>query len=259
LEGLGYEELWLPDLFGRELFAIAGFVLSETQTLRVATGVANVYARDALSAAQGARTLAELYGGRFVLGLGVSHPQAAEARGHEWISPVRKLRRYLEEIAAAEIRTPEPVGAAPIYIAAHGPLLLGVAAELADGANTYLMPPEHTKEARQILGPDKTLNVVLPCCLCEDPEHARKTGRKGLAMYMALAAYHRQWKRFGFDAILETSQDPELIGGMVIQVGDTVYDASLKTRISQLRDRLRQRSLNEVQSGRDRFSHPEGD
>jgi F-type H+-transporting ATPase subunit delta len=66
-------------------------------------------------------------------------------------------------------------------------------------------------------------------------------------------------ERFGFEAILETSHDPSLIGGLVIRVGDTVFDGSLKIRIKQLRDRLRQRSLNEIQSGRDRFSHPAGD
>ena len=78
LETLGYGALSLPDLFGRELFTTAGFVLGNTTRLQVATGIANVYARDAMSAAQGARTLSELYGGRFTMGLGVSHPQAAD-------------------------------------------------------------------------------------------------------------------------------------------------------------------------------------
>jgi probable F420-dependent oxidoreductase len=198
LEELGYDALWLPDLFGREIFVTAGFVLAHTTRLRVATGIANVYARDAMSAAQGARTLAELYGGRFILGLGVSHPHAAEMRGHTWISPVLKLRAYLEDIAVANVRSPEPSRAAPVYIAAHGPKLLGLAANSADGANTYLMPPEHTRQARIILRQDKALNVVLPCCLCQDEERARSIGRKGLSMYLGLPAYQRQWARFGF-------------------------------------------------------------
>lgn len=66
-------------------------------------------------------------------------------------------------------------------------------------------------------------------------------------------------EKLPFDPIIESSVDPSLIGGIVIRVGDTVYDSSVKTRMKQLRERMRQRSLNEIQSGRDRFSHPEGD
>lgn len=62
----------------------------------------------------------------------------------------------------------------------------------------------------------------------------------------------------GLEPILETRIDPSLIGGVVIRVGDTVYDGSLKTQVKQLRVRLRERCLNEIQRGRDRFSHPEG-
>jgi len=199
LEELGYESVWLPDVFGRDVFLTAGFVLENTTRLRVATGIAHVYTRDAIATAQAARTLAEFYPGRFVLGLGVSHPQAAEMRGHAWIPPIRMLRSYLAGVAAAEIRSPEPAEAPPVYIAAHGPKLLALAAESADGANTYLMPPEHTRQARKILGPDKSLNVVLPCCLCDDPEPARATARRGLALYLGLPAYHRQWVQWGLE------------------------------------------------------------
>lgn len=199
LEALGYAELWLPDIFGREIFATAGFVLSRTERLRVATGIANVYGRDATTTAHAARTLSELYDGRFILGLGVSHPQVAMLRGHTWEPPARKLRSYLAGIAAATVRSPEPAQRAPIYLAAHGPALLKLAAERADGANTYLMPPEHARRAREILGPDRALNVVLPCCLCEDAERARDVGRRGIAMYLALPAYQRQWAHFGLD------------------------------------------------------------
>jgi len=199
VEALGYGNIWIPDLFGRDIFLTAAYVLENTSSLGVATGIAHVYTRDAIATAQAARTLAEFYPGRFVLGLGVSHPQAAEARGHAWVPPLRKLRGYLAGIAAAKIRSPAPAQAPPVFIAAHGPKLLALAAESADGANTYLMPPEHTRRAREILGPEKSLNVVLPCCLCDDPERARRTARRGLAIYLGLPAYHRQWVRWGFD------------------------------------------------------------
>jgi len=229
LEELGYEELWLPDLFGREIFVTASFLLAHTSRIRVATGIAHVYARDAMAAAQAARTLAELYDGRFILGLGVSHPPAAELRGHIWIPPLRKLRSYLEAIAAAKVMSPEPVREAKVYIAAHGPKLLALAASSADGANTYLMPPEHTREAREILGPDKALNVVLPCCLCADAERARQVGRKGLALYLGLPAYHRQWARFGL-------ADEDLAGGGSDRLVDALIawgdEAAIRERIA---------------------------
>ena len=199
LDELGYGACWLPDLFGREIYVVAGHVLAHTNRIRVATGIAHIYARDAISTAQAARTLSELYPGRFILGLGVSHPIAAEIRGHRWTSPVEKLQTYLEEIAVAPIHSPAPAQPALIFIAAHGPKLLALAATHADGANTYLMPPAHTEQARDILGPDKALNVVLPCCLCDNTEHARSVARRGLRLYLDLPAYRRQWRRFGFD------------------------------------------------------------
>ena len=80
-----------------------------------------------MTAAQARQTLAELSGGRFVLGLGVSHPPMAVARGHEWISPVAKMRGYLEALRETRVQSPQPAEQAPIFVAAHGPGLLGVA------------------------------------------------------------------------------------------------------------------------------------
>ena len=88
---------------------------------------------------------------------------------------------------------------APIYVAAHGPVLLRIAAELADGALGYLLPPAHGERARAVLGA-KPLLSVLPLCLDDDRERALATARKGLAIYMALPAYQRAWASFGFDA-----------------------------------------------------------
>jgi probable F420-dependent oxidoreductase len=220
LEALGYEELWMPDLLGRELFTLAAFVLERTTRLRVASGISNIYGRDAMSTAQAARTLCELYDGRFILGLGVSHPQVAEMRGHTWTPPARMLGAYLEDIAACNIRSPEPECKAPIYIAAHGPKLLALAAKAADGANTYLMPPEHTRQAREILGPDKTLNIVLPCCLCDDAERARHVARKGLSVYLGLPAYQRQWSVYGFSEQDFADRGSDRLVDMAVAWGD---------------------------------------
>ncbi len=253
LEALAYDAIWLPDLFGRELFVTAGYLLAATTRLRVATGIANVYARDAMSAAQAARTLSELYDGRFILGLGVSHPQAAKARGHRWEPPVRKLAAYLEGIANAAVNAPEPPSAAPIFIAAHGPRLLALAAESTDGANTYLMPPEHTRQAREILGPDKQLNVVLPCCLCADATVARNVARKGLSMYLRLPAYKRQWARFGLDE--RDSNDggsDRLIDTLVAWGDEDAVRARIATHIEAGANRIIVMPYNAVPNTRER-------
>jgi probable F420-dependent oxidoreductase len=233
LEELGYESIWLPDVMGREIFVTAGYILAQTSRIRVASGIAHVYGRDPIATAQAARSLAELYGGRFDLGLGVSHPPLAAARGEKWLPPVRKLRTYLEGIEAARFSAPPPPSRVPVFIAAHGPKLLALAAKSADGANTYLMPPEHTREARAILGTEKALNVVLPCCLCEDAERARHVARRQTAIYRELPAYHAQWARFGFamDEVADGGSD-RLIDTLVAW-GD---EAAIRKRIATYRD-----------------------
>ncbi len=207
LEDLGYRSLWLPDVFGREIYVTAGHVLANTTHLQVATGIAHVYGRDAISTAQAARTLSELSDGRFILGLGISNQIAAEMHGVAWRKPTEMMRDYLEAMKTAPVRIRKSKHPAPVYLAAHGPKMLQVAAELADGANTYLMPPQHTREARAILGPGKRLNVVLPCCLSTDAQVARATARKALSIYLPLQVYRSRWAGYGF------SEDDYVDGG----------------------------------------------
>jgi probable F420-dependent oxidoreductase len=199
LESLGYSELWLTDMFGREIYVTAGFVLANTTRIKVASGIAHIYGRDAIASLQAARTLSELSNGRFIQGLGVSHPIAASMRGVPWDHPVEKTRAYLSAMRGEVPLQPRAgVSEAPIYLAAHGPKMMAVAAELADGANTYMQPPERTTEARAVLGPDKALNVVLPCCLTADSALGRAAGRRALSIYLPLAAYQRRWLANGF-------------------------------------------------------------
>ena len=216
LESLGYDTLWVPEIGGREPFAASAHLLARTTRIGVGTGIANVYARDAVAAAQGRRTLGEFSGGRFTLGLGVSHPFMVERRGHEWVMPVPKMRRYLDDIAAAQVDSPEPAEPAPVIIAAHGPKLLQLASEKSDGAFMYLMPPERVREGRRILGPDKELHVVMRCCLCDDPDQARATARRDVSLYVGLPAYQRVWKSIGFaDADFDDSGSDRLIDTVV--------------------------------------------
>ena len=93
----------------------------------------------------------------------------AEMHGLPWVAPYTKMRDYLDAMDATVVASPPPEQPAPIWIAANGPRLLALAGERLDGANTYLLPPAHTARARELLGPHKRLNVVLPCCLTEQP------------------------------------------------------------------------------------------
>lgn len=231
LEDLGYEIMLLPDLFGRDLFVLAGYVLANTTRIRVGTGIAGIYGRDPMAMLHHTRTLSELYDGRFLLGLGVSNPMGAALRGQAWTPPLARMRAYLETMRELEANGP-PVRCdrAPVHIAAHGPKMLALAASHADGANTYLMPPARTAEARSILGPDRTLNVFLPCCLCDDPEQARRTARRALAPYLTIAAYPAQWRQLGFaDADFENGGSDRLVDTLVAR-GDA---AAIRARIAE--------------------------
>ena len=203
LEALGYDSVWIPDMFGREIYVTCAHLLANTSTIRVASGIAHVYGRDAVASAQAARTLSELSGGRFIHGLGVSHPPAAELRGLAWEPPIAKMRDHLVAMKAQMrgglLHTPADPPPVPVYVAAHGPQMMRLAAEFADGANTYMQPTGHTAESRQVLGPDKALNVVLPVVLSTDPQAARSTARRALSIYLPLPAYQRLWAANGFD------------------------------------------------------------
>ncbi|HIF11169.1 MAG TPA: LLM class flavin-dependent oxidoreductase, partial [Sneathiellales bacterium] len=125
IEALGYSTLWYPEAFKYEPLAIAGYLLSHSEKLIVASGIINIYARDAVTSVMGYNTLNALYGGRFVLGLGVSHaPLVTDVRGHEYKKPMATMRAYLDAMDAAW----ETFGGAPdekqMILAALGPNML---------------------------------------------------------------------------------------------------------------------------------------
>ncbi len=199
LEGCGVRTLWLPELLGREPFSTAGALLANTETLRIGTGIANVYVRDASSMVAGSRTLAELSDGRFELGLGVSNIGASATRGYKWIPPLQKLRQYIDEMEIASIEMVKPPTPPRLFVAAHGPRLLEFSAQRTDGALTYLMTPKHTTYARKVLGKDKKLHVGQFVLACGDPVLARKIARKAVKYYVSLDYYRREWLGQGLE------------------------------------------------------------
>lgn len=200
IERLNYDVLWYPESVGYEVLALGGFLLGETDRLRVASGIANIYARDAFSAMAGHNTLNALYGNRFVLGLGVSHVPLVEGlRGHRYGKPVASMRSYLDAMEAAEIVVKTPVR--NIVLAALGPRMLALARDKTRGALPYNVPPEHTAEARSILGPDPWLCVEQKICLTTDAATARRVAAQHMARYMTMPNYRDNWLRLGFGEI----------------------------------------------------------
>ena len=198
-EALGCSHLWYPESTGYESLSLAGHLLAGSSRIAVGSSIANIYARDPVTARNGRRTLADFSGERFVLGLGVSHPPLVETlRGHRYAGPVATMRRYLEGIAADGPPLDDPDR--PVVIAALGPRMLELAAELCRGAIPYNVTPEHTARARAILGPGRWLAVEQKICLLEDADAARAAARRELARYMTLDNYRNNWLRTGFTA-----------------------------------------------------------
>lgn len=200
VEALGYGALWIPEALGRHSFAHAAWLLANSERLVVATGIANIYARDAVTTAQAARTLAEQSGGRFVLGLGVSHaPMVTGLRGHDYGKPVATMRAYLDALESAPYAAVRPEHEPPVVLAALGPRMLRLAGERTRGAHPYLGTPEHTARARELLGEGPWLCPEQKLLLVRDASTARAVARGALAMYLALENYRNSWKRLGFD------------------------------------------------------------
>ena len=214
VEGHGYGTLWYPESRGFESIALAGFLLANSERLTIGSSIANIYARDAFTARRALATLNALRGGRFSLGLGVSHiPLVEGLRGHRYDKPVPAMRAYLEGIRKGGDAALE----GPVLLAALGPKMLALAAAQADGAVPYNVTPEHTRQAATALGPGKVLAVEQKVCVETDRARARALGRRELARYMALPNYVNNWLRLGFtEAELADGGSDRFIDAMVL-------------------------------------------
>ena len=200
VEAWGYSSIWFPEAVGRDPFSFISYLAAHTERLVFATGIANIYARDAMSLRAIQQTVGELSGSRFVLGLGVSHaPMVAGMRGHTYGKPVATMRAYLEAMEKAPYMGPAPAEETPLVIAALRPNMLRLAAERCAGAHPYNVTPEHTARAREILGRGPTLAPEQMVLRESDPTKARAVARKNLGIYLTLPNYQNNWKWLGFD------------------------------------------------------------
>jgi probable F420-dependent oxidoreductase len=200
VEALGFSALWLPETISRDPFAHIAYLASQTDRLAFATGIASIFSRQPGPMKQAAITLAEQTGGRFVLGLGVSHqPMVEGLRGLDYSKPLSQMRDYLAAMDASPYRGVGADSSPPRLLAALGPRMLELAASAADGAHPYWTTPEHTAQARATMGPDALLCVEQKVCLSTDADAARSAAKAALSIYADLPNYRNNWLRLGFN------------------------------------------------------------
>jgi probable F420-dependent oxidoreductase len=206
VDELGFGTLWVPETVGREPFALLGLLAAETTSLRLGTSIVSIWGHDAQTTRMAALTLQEATGGRFVLGLGVSHPHLAERlRGHTYDRPVTRMREFLGAYRSAVYKGPMPEGwtEPPVILAALRERMLALAAAAADGAFPYLVTAERLAWTRSVLDAASVdhrpvLAVSLPAVLETDAAAARAAARGYLAPYLRTPAYQAGWEAQGF-------------------------------------------------------------
>jgi probable F420-dependent oxidoreductase len=220
LEELGFGALWVPDL-GGPVFEAVERLLGATGRVVVATGILNVWMHDAAEVAAAQSDLERRFPGRFLLGLGIGHAALVDD-GHpgRYSRPLTTMRRYLDALDAASA-----VGQ-PRVLAALAPKMLALAAERASGVHPYLVPVEHTRLVRSMLGPGPLLAQELSVVLGDDLGECRGLARRDLEGYLALPNYTNTWRRLGFS-------DSDLADGGSDRLVEALYALGPPDRIAE--------------------------
>jgi probable F420-dependent oxidoreductase len=205
IEKLGYGALWVGGSPAADL-AFVEPILEKTETLQVATGIVNVWTAPAEQVAESYHRIEGAYPGRFLLGIGIGHPEHTE----EYRKPYDVLVEYLDALDAANVPTSRRV------VAALGPKVLKLAAKRSAGAHPYLTTPEHTAQAHELIGNTVFLAPEHKVVLARDAAQARAIGRETVDFYLNLSNYLNSWKRLGFtDADIAKPGSDKLIDAVV--------------------------------------------
>ncbi|MFM7687788.1 MAG: LLM class F420-dependent oxidoreductase [Actinomycetota bacterium] len=209
LEDLGYGCIWVPEAVGREPFANASLLLSGGTRIAVATGIASIHARTAMTMQAGWKTISEAFPDRFLLGLGVSHqPMVEGVHGHAYDKPYSTMVSYLDAMDRGMYFATAPSAPPQRALAALGPKMLRLSAERGVGAHPYFVPVEHTAMAREVLGAGPLLAPEQAVVFETDPSKARDIARRHMATYLRLPNYTNNLKRVGWtDADIEGATD----------------------------------------------------
>lgn len=187
IEALGYGAIWAGGSPPAELEWIDP-ILAATDTLQLATGIVNIWTAEPGPTSESFHRIEAAYPGRFLLGLGVGHPEAHQ----EYKKPYDALNDYLDKLDEYGVPKDRRV------VAALGPQVLKLSARRSAGAHPYLTTPEHTAQARELVGPDAFIAPEHKAVLTTDADEARAVGRKALEIYLSLQNYTNNWKRLGF-------------------------------------------------------------
>lgn len=216
VEQLGYSSFWFPEAFGRDPFALAAHILSVTNRIVVGTGIANVWKREPIAMMGAARTLAELYPDRFVLGIGVSHGPMMAQLGIKYDKPLSFMREYIARMKTAPYTAPRAKADPPIVIAALMPKMLQLAAVETNGTFPVYITPEQTARMRASIGPDKWICIQQVALLEKDAAKARRAARKVLAFYLQLPNYLSSFRSMGFgDADFAGGGSDRIVDGLI--------------------------------------------
>jgi len=216
LEGLGYGALWIPDV-GGDVLGAADHLLGATQRIPLATGILNIWMHDAAQVSAGVAALTRAHGERFLLGLGASHSAVVDAdEPGRYGRPLATMVAYLDALDAQ----PEPVAPSRRVLAALGPRMLELARERSAGAHPYLVTPEHTRRARELLGPDRLLAPELSVALEPDPAVALERAREFVSHYLTLPNYVNNLLRLGFDEADVTAPGSDRLVLALVAAGD---------------------------------------
>lgn len=215
LEEAGYGALWLGAASGD--LAQVSSLLAQTRRLVVATGIVSIWTNPAGTTAAAYAAVAGKYPGRVLLGLGVSHPHVVERAGLRYTRPYHAMVSYLGELDSATAPVP-PEGRA---LAALGPRMLRLAAQRSAGAHPYLVTPEHTRRAREVLGTGPLLAPEQKVVLETDPATAREIGRTSVSFYLQAPNYTRNLLRLGFTEDDFTGGGSDRLVDALVAWGDT--------------------------------------
>ena len=239
IEALGYGAVWVGASPPAELEFVEP-ILEQTTTLQVATGIVNIWTAAAGPVAESFHRIEAAYPGRFLLGIGVGHPEAHT----KYRKPIDALTEYLDKLDEYGVPKNRRV------VAALGPRVLKLSAERSAGAHPYLTPPEHTAQARELIGPSAFLAPEHKVVLTTDADKARAVGRKALDIYLNLTNYLNNWKRLGFaDEDLARPGSDRLVDAVVAYGTTDAIAARLREHLDAGADHV----AIQVLTGRDKL------
>lgn len=214
---LGYGSVWISEsASAKNVLTFAAVVLGGTQRISVASAIAVIWNRDPTAMMNAGRTLADAFPGRFVLGMGVSHRDSAALRGNRYEKPLEAMRSYLEAMNEAPYDGHPPDRPVPRLLAALGPRMVALAAEMTDGVHPFLTTPDHTAAVRGGVGEGPLVAVEQGVVLAADMAAGRAAARDNLQRFIKWPSYRRHLRRIGF-------HEDDFADGATDRIVDAIY------------------------------------